>query len=115
MRYMPDGVSPGIARVRVEIITLSVESEVVSSGRKTSAAIARLLKIYPVTVSRIVSQVRTGVRFGEHSAMPPRCRRLGTALAGPPRPCFTRPSPCDVVRLAGVVLLEITAYTVAKR
>jgi hypothetical protein len=30
MRHMPDGVSPGIARVRVEIITLSVESEVVS-------------------------------------------------------------------------------------
>jgi len=71
MRYMPDGVSPGIARVRGEIITLSVESEVVSSGRKTSAAIARLLKIYPVTVSRIVSQVRAGYDLGNILRCPP--------------------------------------------
>jgi DNA-binding CsgD family transcriptional regulator len=35
-------------------------AEAVSSGRKTSAQIARLFKIHPATVSRIVSQARTG-------------------------------------------------------
>jgi DNA-binding CsgD family transcriptional regulator len=33
----------------------------VSSGRKTPAEIARLLKIHRATVSRIVSQARAGV------------------------------------------------------
>jgi len=36
--------------------------EAVSSGRKTPAEIARLLKIHRATVSRIVSQARAGVR-----------------------------------------------------
>ncbi len=36
-------------------------AEAVSSGRKTSAQIARLFKIHPATVSRIVSQARAGV------------------------------------------------------
>ena len=35
--------------------------EAVSSGRKTPAEIARLLKIHRATVSRIVSQARVGV------------------------------------------------------
>jgi DNA invertase Pin-like site-specific DNA recombinase len=35
--------------------------EAVSSGRKTSAELARLFKIHPATVSRIVSQARVGV------------------------------------------------------
>jgi DNA invertase Pin-like site-specific DNA recombinase len=35
--------------------------EAVSSGRKSSAATARLFKIHPATVSRIVSQARVGV------------------------------------------------------
>jgi DNA invertase Pin-like site-specific DNA recombinase len=35
--------------------------EAVSSGRKTPAEIARLLKIHRATVSRIVSQARAGV------------------------------------------------------
>src|ERR1022692_3976343 len=34
--------------------------DAVSSGRKTGAEIARLFKIHPVTVSRIVSQARAG-------------------------------------------------------
>jgi DNA-binding CsgD family transcriptional regulator len=32
----------------------------VSSGRKTSAEIARLFKIHPATVSRMISQARLG-------------------------------------------------------
>jgi DNA-binding CsgD family transcriptional regulator len=35
--------------------------EAVSSGRKTSAQIARLFKIHPATVSRLVSQARVEV------------------------------------------------------
>jgi DNA-binding CsgD family transcriptional regulator len=35
--------------------------EAVSSGRKTPAEIARLLKIHRATVSRIISQARAGV------------------------------------------------------
>jgi len=33
--------------------------EAVSSGRKTAAEIARLFKLHPATVSRLVSQART--------------------------------------------------------
>ena len=36
-------------------------AEAVSSGRKTSAQIARLFKVHPATVSRIISQARAGV------------------------------------------------------
>src|SRR3954454_16765562 len=52
--------------------------EAVSSGRKTSAEIARLFKIHPATVSRMLAQARVGicatpstplsVGFGEDSA-----------------------------------------------
>ena len=35
-------------------------AEAVSSGRKTSAQIARLFKVHPATVSRIISQARAG-------------------------------------------------------
>ena len=59
MRRAPKDASQGESRKsppqKEEIV------EAVSSGRKTPAEIARLLKIHRPTVSRIVSQARVGL------------------------------------------------------
>ena len=54
-----NGRAPG----RKPKITAEQKKEIVdavSSGRKTSAQIARLFKIHPATVSRVLAQARVG-------------------------------------------------------